>query len=126
MELILNQLRQELGQRVELLIVDQEKRDELDQVIALNTKEINKLRNAIAALESNEEEIEVEEDEKELLIPPPTPKAEYVPPIERAKPPPEYPCGACGGEMYVSQRAMQSGKVVTLLVCGECRNERPI
>ena len=34
-------------------------------------------------------------------------------------------CGACGGEMFYQARTLNSGRVVNLWTCSDCKNERP-
>lgn len=139
---VVEPLATELRKKVDNLVELEELREECEAGIDIAKRDIKRIRIALEALTGNtipvrvnlDEEIPVESSAKlpgqaVAAVAPYVPQPEPVitPPAPRRVP--DYPpCQSCGSEsVYLTNTTMpKSGRVIQMLVCGECKNERPL
>jgi len=126
---IADSIDKELTELIGQLCEITEERDLLDYPIRDLEKDIKRLKVAwdalngtetTAAEESSGEEVESVSSDLQVKS---SPQA-LPPPPKPIIPPGSILCNSCDGLMQQQARTLQSGRTVTLWVCGECSNER--
>lgn len=115
MSSILDQIRTDLESKLTDLVSLVEQQETLEFQIGTLKDQIKKLNTAYEALTGATQALlpRAEEEPRQ-----PAPKASPVPVRQGVV------CNSCDGEMHYQSRTLQSGRVVSLWVCGECSNER--
>lgn len=122
---ITEQINEELTAKVGYLVQMVEQKEELEGHIFVLQSEIKKLKTAFDALNGA-----VIQPDTEVIVAPEVPKAVQPVPVPPAPVKPQglplgtIRCNSCDGLMTQQQRTLQSGRTVTLWVCGECSNEK--
>lgn len=133
---IVDTLATELQGKVDSLVELTEQVEEYQLAVDKTKKDIKRLKVALEALTGSSIPVGPEDEpvrEEVLALQPPTSSREpaTAPPAPVAyTPPPQklgFKCTACGeGAMYPTARTLGSGRIVSLLVCTDCKNERPL
>lgn len=137
---IIDTLATELREKVEELVDFEEILEETQASIETSKRDIKRIKTALEALTGNEiplrvdfgtpKNLELEPTEKPqetIQTTPPTqvaPKTVEAPVAAYRAPQPI--CSACGGEMYQGTMSLKSGRIVSMLICSDCKNEKPL
>lgn len=135
---IIGTLSTELREKVEELVDYEEIIEETQASIVTLKRDIKRIKVALEALTGNDIPLRVDLDPSlpspSLARSEPVEALEKLPAIPVALPPPPAVyappapvCSACGGEMYLATTTMpKSGRMVSMLICGDCKNEKPL
>lgn len=130
---IINSLSEDLKSRIEAVVQLTEDLEVLKAKLEIAKRDLRRVHIALEALNGSEIPIPLpiqdspsstSSDEAEPE--PRVPRAEQIP-VQAAVVPedPRPICNSCGsGRMNYTSRTLNNGKVVTLWLCSECRNER--
>lgn len=130
---IVGTLSTELRAKVDELVDYEEILEDTQASIEVAKRDIRRLKTALEALTGNDIPIRVDIEEaaqevtRDVPQPLPTPAPKQIEAPVQAYVKPQAPvCTACGGDMYINTITMKSGRLVNVLRCSECNNEKPL
>jgi hypothetical protein len=126
---IINDLSNDLKQRIEAVVQLTEQREELDIKLETAKRDLKRVHIALEALNGSSVPVPAQLDDPQdnppivLASAPPVPEPRVLPPP--ATPARGPTCTSCGsGQMIYTARSLNNGKTVNLWLCSECRNEK--
>lgn len=117
---IINNLQTELLVKVDEIVELTEAKDGLEADLEVLNRDVRRIRTALQALTGG--------TPAEADLPTPPTKVEANPPVPDPRPPVQHnvgpKCKSCDGTVVFTARTLQSGRIVNMWICNDCRNEQ--